>query len=107
RVRGILEVVGLVRAPAPVGPGEGPGRARARAQPRRRVGGGLELGFGSDSGRGVPAWFGHRSATLNLALRARGLTATSWAVAVTGFLVRTVSLGALRKGHLTRRSSRE
>ena len=53
------------------------------------------------------SWFGHRSATLNLALRARGLTATSWAVAVTGFLVRTVSLGSLRKAHLTRRSSSE
>ena len=37
--------------------------------------------------------FGHRSTTLSLALRARGLKASSLAVAVTGFLVRTVSLG--------------
>ncbi len=51
--------------------------------------------------------FGHRSTTLSLALRARGLTASSWAVAVTGFLVRTVSLGSDLKDHLTRRSSSE
>src|SRR5579863_3760255 len=51
--------------------------------------------------------FRHRSATLNLALRARGLTATSWAVAVTGFLVRTFILGSVLNAHLTRRSSSE
>ena len=51
--------------------------------------------------------FGHRSTTLSLALCARGLTATSWAVAVTGFLVRTVSLGLDLNAHLTRRSSSE
>ena len=51
--------------------------------------------------------FGHRSTTLSLALCARGLTATSWAVAVTGFLVRTVSLESVLNAHLTRRSSSE
>src|SRR3954470_1789525 len=64
----------------------------------------LDRRFG---GFGGPTRFGHRSATLNFALRARGLTATSSADATTGLRVRTVSRGSSRKATFTRRSSSE
>src|SRR5262249_25884813 len=58
-------------------------------------------------GNGGPFGFGHRSATLNFALRARGFAASSMVDAVTGFLVRALRRSSSRKATLTRRSSNE
>ena len=56
---------------------------------------------------GKKAIFGHFSTTLSLALRDRGFLAASWAVAMMGCLVRTLSCGCALNAHLTRRSSSE
>ncbi len=70
----------------------------------------VQRGFAFVGGVGVfdgRLRMGHRSATLNFALRDRGLAASSAGVAVMGFRVKTWSLGSSRKVCLTRRSSSE
>ncbi len=97
-----------------------PGQVDAGGGPRRRflgrrVAGRRSAGQRSGApplgrrsvGFGGPTRSGHRSATLNFALRARGLTATSSADATTGLRVKTVSRGSSRKATFTRRSSSE